>query len=205
MNKPRLKKVMEVMQSKNYRIYDSRTVDWNINIVGIRAKEPIPNRFDDWLLVFHQFGGVWDVRYYQITTDPSPFFLRNPRYEKGTAILKEDQYKGAYKLDIHKRGRKGGHKALCQRHSEVSVYRDRNRDGTMSFNSATVESGMFGINIHRGPRNAQWNVENTRYSEGCQVFADDRKFNEFIRCCEEAKKAFGNKFTYTLLNERDFE
>jgi hypothetical protein len=40
---------------------------------------------------------------------------------KGTAILKEGQYRATYAIDIHNRGRTGGHKALCQRLGNVTV------------------------------------------------------------------------------------
>jgi hypothetical protein len=40
---------------------------------------------------------------------------------KGTAILKEGQYRATYAIDIHNRGRTGGHKALCQRPGNVTV------------------------------------------------------------------------------------
>lgn len=64
---------------------------------------------------------------------------------------------------------------------------------------------MFGINIHRGPRGGQFDPDNTIFSAGCQIFADDRHFAEFIKKCENGKEAFENNFTYTLLHEIDFQ
>jgi hypothetical protein len=75
----------------------------------------------------------------------------------------------------------------------------------LSFDPSTLQTGRFGINIHRGPRNGQWSEDNTHYSAGCQVFADDRKFSEFLLMCEHAARAFGNRFTYTLLDEQALE
>jgi|JI8StandDraft_2_1071088.scaffolds.fasta_scaffold192417_1 hypothetical protein len=203
MQRPDFELVLNAMQFKGHRVYDTPTVDWNLNIVGIRAATLKPDKFDDWLLVFHRFGGEWDVRYYQITTDPSPYYLKNPVNSAGTAVLVPGQYRGVYALDTHNRGRPGAHKALCQRLGDVSVYRDRNLDGQMNLDAANVQTGSFGINIHRGPRNGQWTENNTNYSAGCQVFADDRKFSEFLLLCEHAANSFGNKFTYTLLREQD--
>lgn len=203
MKKPSIESIRAAIDRFGYRVYDSPTVDWNINIVGIRADSVIPDKFDDWLVVFHRFNGEWESRYYQITTDPSPYYLRNPINPVGAAILKEGQYKSCYALDIHKRGKLGAHKALCQVKGSVTVYRDNNRDGLLNMNNATVQTGSFGINIHRGPRNGQWSEDNINYSAGCQVFADDRKFDEFLLICEHAASSFGNVFTYSLLNERD--
>lgn len=143
----------------------------------------------------------WDIYYYPITTDPSPHYLKRPINANGTAILKEGQYIGTHAIDIHQRGRPGAHKALCQRLGNVTVYRDNNKNSKLDYTSP--QSGMFGINIHRGPRNGDWDSENTIYSAGCQVFADSRHFDDFMQKCEFGRSAFGNKFTYTLLNERD--
>ncbi len=205
MDKPNFQAVLKVLPQKGHRVYDTKNTDWNLNIVGVRARVTKPNKFDDWLLVFHRFMGEWDIRHYQITTDPSPHYLKTPINPKiGTAVLVEGQYRGVYKLDTHNRGRPGAHKALCQRLGDVSVFRDNNRDGEMNFNPDAIQKGRFGINIHRGPRNGNWTADNTIYSAGCQVFADDRKFDEFLKICEKAAESFGNKFTYTLINEKDF-
>lgn len=204
MKRPSIEQILEVMNSKNYRLYDTPTVDWNLNILGIRSKNVEPKEFDDLMVVFHRFLGQWDVTYYPITTDPSLNYLHNPINPRGTAILKEGQYKATYKIDIHNRGRTGGHKALCQRLGEVTVYRDSNRNGKLDIMPETEETGKFGINIHKGPRGATWEPKNTIYSAGCQVFADERHFDEFIKKCEFGRQAFGNSFTYTLLHENDF-
>jgi len=204
MDFPSIETVINVLSAKGYVIYDNPAIDWNLNIVGIRANVAKPDKFDDLLVVFHKFSGNWDARYYQITTDPSPSYLAKPINEKGTAVLKEGQYLGTHKLDIHKRGTSSAHKALCQNLGEVVVYRDKNLDGTLDMRPESEDAGYFGINIHRGPRNGKWDENNRNYSAGCQVFADDRKFDEFLLMCENAEQAFGNKFTYTLLNEQDF-
>ena len=205
MKKPSVENIIAVMSSKNYRVYDTQSIDWNLNIVGVRTKNADTKKFDDLLVVFHRFMGEWDATYYPITTDPSTHYLKNPINPKGTAILMEGQYKSIYKIDIHKRGKKGGHKALCQRRGKVTVYRDSDKDGSLDIDEETVQTGMFGINIHRGPRNGEADPDNDVFSAGCQVFADDRHFAEFMAKCEAGSEAFGNSFTYTLLLETDFE
>lgn len=202
--RPSVEAVIEVMEAKGYRVYDTPEVEWNLNLVGIRADSTEPALFDDLLVVFHRFLGVWDVTYYPITTDPSLKYLRDPIHPDGTAILAEGQYRGAYTIDVHRRGRKGGHKALCQRGGEVAVHRDPDRDDLLDLDPNSVQHGYFGINIHKGPRGGDADTANTIYSAGCQVFADDRHFDEFLAKCEHGRAAFGNSFTYTLLHERDF-
>lgn len=203
--KPSIDKLLNVLKEKGYKVYNTPNIEWNLNIVGIRNKSLIPNKFDDTLVVFHNFLGDWYISYYPITTDPSVYYLKNPVNKKGTAILLEGQYKGKYMIRKHN----NSYYALCQGQDEihkVSVYRDNNQNGTLELTPQTIETGLYGINIHKGPKNGSWGSDNNpRYSAGCQVFADTRHFNEFMEKCKNGRKAFGNKFTYTLLNEKDFE
>lgn len=101
---------------------------------------------------------------------------------------------------MHRHGRPGGHKALVQQ-KPITVYRDKNRDGTLHYQNP--EDGMFGINIHRGPINGSWDSSSERYSAGCTVFADQRHFEEFMLKCRFGEESFGNSFTYTLIEEED--
>ena len=197
---PTIDKIIQVMNSKGFRVYDTDSVDWNLNIIGIRNQEKTNKKFDDTIIVFHKFLGNWHISYYPITTDPSDYYLKNPINADGVAILKEGQYKGVYQIDKHN----GKYYALCQRLGDVRVYRDNNRDDVLDFKENSVQTGMFGINIHKGPLNGNWDSRNENYSAGCQVFADTRHFNEFMDKCKNGTKSFGNKFTYTLLNELDF-
>lgn len=202
MFRPTVEEIISVMNAKGYRIYDTPNIDWNLNIVGIRTTPASAKTFDDTLTVFHRFLGVWDITYYPITTDPSEHYLRNPINKNGTAILKEGQYLGVYKIDTHAANRKSKHTAMCQRLGNVTVYRDNDKDGNLDFNK--TQTGAFGINIHRGPRNGNFRTKNDIYSAGCQVFADRRHFSEFMMKCKFGRTAFSNKFTYTLLKQSDF-
>ncbi|MBI5503203.1 MAG: hypothetical protein HY899_00265 [Deltaproteobacteria bacterium] len=203
MLRPSIEAMVETMEAKGYRVYDTPQVDWNLNIVGIRSAATTAGAFDDTLAVFQRFGGSWEISYYDVTTDPGRFYLEQPVNALGAAILKEGQYRGAYELGLHARGRRSAHLALCQRLAPVTVYRDADRDHRLDLDRLQTETGMFGINIHRG-NGSYADPQNVAYSAGCQVFADPRKFAEFVAKCREGARVFGNKFTYTLLHERDF-
>ena len=60
---------------------------------------------------------------------------------------------------------------------------------------------MYGINIHKSGQDSTW-VEN--WSAGCQVFKRVKDFDAFMKICKKAKTIHGNKFTYTLLESKDF-
>ena len=131
---------------------------------------------------------------WKATTDPGIFWLENPSNIEGTAILFPGQYKDAYKLDLHN----GNYLALCQRSGSVKVWRDNNKN--RKFDPDKTEKGMFGINIHKaGSDSTQVN----KWSAGCQVFQKEDDFDKFILLCQGHQALYGNKFTYTLINEVD--
>jgi hypothetical protein len=59
---------------------------------------------------------------------------------------------------------------------------------------------MFGINIHKAGKDSTW-VEN--WSEGCSVFKRSLDFDAFMKIVQQARKIWGNKFTYTLIESTD--
>ena len=135
---------------------------------------------------------------YNITTEPGISFMKNPSNAKGAAILVPGQYRGVYAVDLHR----GKYKALCQRLGAVKVYRDNNKDDIYNLNPIKIDKGWFGINIHRS--NGTWTRETVdNYSAGCQVFSNPKDFLSFMNIIEKSKAIYGNKFTYTLINEED--
>jgi hypothetical protein len=188
----------DVMLKQGYAFFD-RNKSYNLNIIGVRRVEnATPNKFDDTIVVIYRNRqDEWEVFTADITTDPGLYWLMNPSNVNGTAILVPNQYRGVYKKDLHQ----GKYEALCQRGGEVEVYRDGDRDRNHDMSGKTVESGFFGINIHKAG-NASVQVD--RWSAGCQVFAKSTDFAEFMDLVEEAEGRYGNSFTYTLLLETDF-
>jgi hypothetical protein len=71
----------------------------------------------------------------------------------------------------------------------------------MTYDETKIAEGVFGINIHKAGADSTY-VEN--WSEGCQVFKRVKDFDEFMKICKRAAKIHGNKFSYTLLESKDF-
>ena len=150
------------------------------------------------MVVIYKIGGVWITKVYAITTDAGTYWLKNPMSNKGTAILVPNQYRGVYSIDLHN----NKYYALCQRNGKVEVYRDNDKDVILDMDSAKIEKGMFGINIHRSnPFSESLKVD--KFSAGCQVFKRVKDFNEFMEICQKSKALWGNSFTYTLIKESD--
>ena len=190
----------DILLNKGYAYFKKGS--YNLNIIGVRAKgRKVTNLYDDILVViYNDESGKQVKKLYNITTEPGSYYmykqLLNP---KGTAILVPGQYRGCWKLGLHK----GQYKALCQS-KPIKVYRDNNRNAIYDLEPKTIEQGMFGINIHRSDKGITRTTID-RYSAGCQVFNNPQDFAEFIAICEKQKALYGNSFTYTLINEQDVE
>ena len=189
--------VFDRMRQKGHIIFENDSRNHNLNIIGIRSKTAKVDEFGCQLMVAWKFRGQWHDRSWAITTYPGKTYLiqrlLNPA---GCAILAEGQYLNTYKIDYHR----GEYKALCQRLGPVAVFRDKNKDYKFDLDKKTLMHGMFGINIH----NSRDNMRTTRvgsHSAGCQVFQDDKDFESFMELCFRAERAFGNRFTYTLISE----
>lgn len=96
---------------------------------------------------------------FNANTDPSGYRKgRGTGAGKGMASLNPGVWP-VYRLGVHRAGTKGGHEALRQDGGPVTV----TRDGTPPYE----DTGMFGINIHRGG----WNSTS---SAGCQTIPPDQ-------------------------------
>lgn len=190
----------KLFKEKGYAYFNKG--NYNLNIIGVRSNQnnKVTNKYDDCLVVIYNTESGWKRQIYTITTDPGKSTIKAPASAKGTAILAPGQYRGTYKIDKHR----GKYDALCQRNKPVKVYRDNNKDDVYDYIPENIETGMFGINIHRS--NEFWTrttVDN--YSAGCQVFNDPKEFISFMNLVKKAAAIYGNCFTYTLITEEDMD
>jgi hypothetical protein len=78
--------VKSVMEKKGYAFFEEGI--FNVNIVGIRSKEKVSNKFDDTiLLIYKNKKKEWEVQSSVVTTDPGEKYLVHPMSDKGAAIL----------------------------------------------------------------------------------------------------------------------
>lgn len=192
--------IPSIIRHKGYAFFTNGL--YNLNIIGIRKdnNKKITNLYDDILLVMYKTTRGWQKKLYNITTEPGEYYMRKKLLnQKGTAILVPGQYRSAWEIGKHN----GKYKALVQCKA-VKVYRDGNKDMIYDMYPETINKGLFGINIHRS------NESYTRktidmYSAGCQVFSNPDDFQSFLALCDEQAKRYGNKFTYTLIDEKDLK
>ena len=193
--------IKDTVEGLGYKYFTGDNYD--VNIVGIRNSDTngkVTNKFDDTITIsYRDESGDWQYHEYNCTTDPGDNWMDNPMLEKGCAVLKPGQYRGSHKLRLHQ----GKYLALGQK-KPVTVYRDRNKNDKYDFDESTLDTGLFGINIHRATAlegKTSTNVD--KWSAGCQVIASNDDWHEFLGICKKARKEWGNSFTYTLIESKD--
>ncbi len=192
-----LKNIIRAAKKLGFVVYEK---PYKLNIIGVRNSNPInQDKFDDVIAFFYYDDkGNLIGKVATATTDPSTYFLKNPMNTKGAAILKGGQYIDSHIIGTHA----GKYTALVQR-GNLTVYRDNDRDGFTNFANVT-ESGLYGINIHRASRGKDNVAVISKDSAGCQVFQNEADFDEMMKMAQKSKEVNGNKFTYTLIDERDY-
>lgn len=183
----------EILSAKGYKYYDKGI--YNLNIIGIRSKDDTVNEFNDVIVVEYSDGTDKCKLMYPATTKPGLKSLNAPVNSKGCAILVEGQYPSMFQKGLHQ----GKYDALTQL-TPVKVYRDNNKDNKHDYTCNSIETGMFGINLHKAGENS---IQVDGWSAGCQVIAKNVHFRTIMAVVEKALKLYPNKFTYTLINEKD--
>lgn len=182
---------------KGYKFFENG--DFNLNIFGVRNSSRTSNTFNDFIGVVYKEKNEWIVQVWPATTDAGTHWLVRPMNVKGTALLVPGQYMQCWQLGKHR----GEYEALVQI-APMKVYRDNDRDIILDLNPETIEQGLFGINCHRSnPRMESRQVD--RWSAGCQVFQNPMGYMKFMKLVNISAKIWGEKFTYTLFDQTDFQ
>lgn len=184
--------IERVYQEKGYKFF---TGDMSVNVFGVRCQTNT-NKFDDVMGVAWYEKGEFKCETYEATTDPGSHWLVNLYNPGGCAILVEGQYRGAYKLGLHR----GKYLAGVQRGGKVKCYRDKNKDTIHDMKVESITEGYYGINLHAG-NNSRLVGAN---SAGCQVIKWVTEFEKFVSIIKKSTDKYGDEFSYTLLNSKDF-
>jgi hypothetical protein len=189
--------VLEAFDKAGYRRFDG---PWNLNLFGIRTGLEA-GKWDDWIGCLYQNDELeWQLELYQGTTDPSDVWLeRGNDLEKGSAIVAELQFLSCWKMGLHR----GDYPALCQAGAPkpMTVIRDANRDDVLDVDDdeLVIETGWFGINLHRGSAHRSLMDEGIGlYSAGCQVLCDPADYAALWDLIVKSSKSYGQVFSYTL-------
>lgn len=189
----------KLFERKGYTYFNKG--EYNLNIIGVRhTGEVVTNKFDDALVVIWiDEQGRFCRKVFECTTQPGISYMGKTMGNiKGTAILVPGQYRGAYKIGLHK----GKYKALVQA-KPVKVYRDNDKDNEYDYNPTTIDEGYFGINIHKA---GTASVIVNNWSAGCTVLAKEEDFKSLMYLAKkQVEHGLGEMFTYTLLKQEDLK
>lgn len=191
-----LKEIISAAESEGYTI-DKRP--FKLNVIGVRnLADTMPDEFQDQIAYFYYDNkGIPVGKVARGTTSPSVLYLKNPMVERGTAILKQGEYKDAYAIGLHR----GKYSALVQV-KPVTVIRDNDRNSYLDF-FADTQTGLFGINIHRASIGKQNQAIIGKDSAGCQVFMFKEDFDAMMNMAYKSREMYGNKFSYILIDKRE--
>lgn len=198
--------IIQTMSSKGYKIY---TRPYEMNIVGIRRSYEgmaYSNAFTDTMYLIYKIddSDKWEIKKYRCSTMPGYFRLveggknidvkqsAKMQARNGQGILKPAQYIDVYAIGVFPSSY--GTTAMVTLGPQ-KAYRDKTTGPTIKYTDDI--QGYFGMFIHRGYPGG---VNN--WSEGCQIFQSDGDLNDFFKWCQKHKEKYGNKFSYTLMEER---
>ena len=174
-----------------------------LNVVGIRdASVAVPENYSDNIAYFwFDDNGDLQGKIAEGTTTPGIQYLNNPLSDaasKGTAILKQGQYKNSHQIGLHR----SKYEALVQR-GTLKVIRDNDRNSILDYFGKVYDCIGCGINIHRSTASYASQDKIGPDSAGCQVFRWSDDFNDMMAKARRSRDLYGNKFTYTLIDQRE--
>jgi len=176
-NKPRLStKDLEALLDP----YKIDRVKYPLLIVGIRGYY-----FDTMGKPGENDRGIYDDAIVLYTSNVMAAFNANcdpSKQSPGMASLKPGFWP-CYRFDLH-HGKVKTYDAICQRSGPVTVIRDGTPSGMIFPHSYREDTGMFGINIHKG---GFW----TTSSEGCQTLPTSQWDAFYSLARSEATRIWG--------------
>jgi len=180
---------------KGYTIFSEvKGRPWNLNLIAVRSDDDTPETFDDELYVLWEDNAIWNCLNMRFTTDPGVYWLKHPMNKLGTAILIPGQYRGVFQKGFHK-----GKPALRQV-KPMKYWRDNNKDSILD-QTEFVDESIAHTNLHRAGIDSQLIG---KWGAGCQVVARDSDMDLLMHLVGNALPFWGDKFSYTLLEEKDF-
>ena len=83
--------IIDAVKNLGFKIFT--TGEMNLNLIGARHPEQIPDIFNDFLHVvwFDKTTESWIQYKFECTLDPGVYFLNSPMRRDGTAIVKHPQ------------------------------------------------------------------------------------------------------------------
>ena len=191
--------IKRVFNKKKYVFFENG--DYNLNIIGIRTNDKFTNTYSDYFLLVYKFNGNWNIDVYTGSTKAGNYWVKDKMLPKGVFVLKPGQYLSTWEF-VDSYTQSHGCPHLNQIKGKCLVgWRDSDKDGQID--KLNEQLLCDSINIHCASSNK--NVVGN-WSAGCQVIPRyGGQYGRFINTIKVSAKYYGDKFSYTLLEENDFE
>tara|TARA_R110002072_G_scaffold5791_1_gene36082 strand:+ start:135 stop:740 length:606 start_codon:yes stop_codon:yes gene_type:complete len=194
-------KIKKLYKKKKYKFCEGT---YNLNIFGIRDTCFADDTFNDYIGVAYEDECEFKVDLYKGSTDPAVHYLRNPLNRNGTIIMLEGQYRGCYKIGIHNRSKPVNSYSALEQIGPMSYIRDNNKDDVLDIDESKKITGVYKTNVHRCSKYRVLRYVGL-YSAGCQVIQNPKHFDAFMDTANrQVSLGWGDKFSYTLFNIKDF-
>jgi len=174
------------------------------NIIAIRTALQVPDVFNDVFCIVYKENGIEKLYTATITTEPGVFYQKNLLNKKGCWVMMPAQMIDAFSLGFHQG--KADHECL---RSTGMIYglREDDKDGIILNDkdavATWVDGTTVGANVHGANKKTDLTTIVGQNSAGCQVHNRWSKKTEMVSICKAYKVYCKNKFTYTLIEEKD--
>jgi hypothetical protein len=195
-----IEKLVWFMNVKKYTIFEQKH---HLNIIGVRSTNKIEgdvtNMFDEKLYVFFRnINNNWEISEFSITTVPG-FTPGTEQLPKNVAMLRLGQYVEQLRPGYFV----GDKNHKCLLFERCAIHKNTEPDFYDWDSEAFI--GPFPLSIHRSTSKSSSEFV-FNYSEGSQVFKHRNQYDLFIKLCEDQiKLGKKDKFSYTLISQKEFD
>lgn len=194
-----LKKAIE---NKGYIFFDKG--DYNLNIIFNRTNETFTDFFTDKCYVAYKENSVEKVLEQPCSTKAGLYYVKNPiTYQgvTGVAVVMPNQYRGVYQLvDDYITWL---NYPFFRQIKPMNYWRDFDKDTLLEHVQPQMEQ-IFGTHFHRGSNPGVTGQHIYNWSAGC-IIMEEPYFKNVVELARKATKLYGNKFSITILEEKDLE
>lgn len=195
--------IKKAVEAKGYRFFENNK---SLNFIWERTSDEFTNKFTDFLHVAYVEGGQKKVLTIPVTTKPglkgsvlAPVTVRGVT---GTAIIKPGQYPGAW--EFRDTFDEFSHYPYFRQVAPIDYWRDGDKDLILD-RVNDEEDKINGTHWHiMSQVNKIGSGLVNNWSLGCMGAPED-EFEKILPITRESVKLYGNKFTGTIMETKDFE
>lgn len=198
---PLYDKLKTFVEKKGYVFFD--TGDFNLNIIFNRTSNVFTDHFTDIMYVAYRENGEKKTLSIPATTKAGSYYVQHPiTYQgvTGVAVIAPGQYRGVYQfVDDYVTWL---NYPFFRQTKGMNYYRDFDKDNTLD-EVQYQKNQIFGTHIHRMSNPGVTGQTIYNWSAGC-MGAEEPNFKQILPLARAAVKTWGNSFTCTIMEAKDF-